>query len=374
MRRLTLLLATVAVLAASAVLGWWWWTAPPREDADALAAELASTPAGADGALTLAQPERAARWLATHPQGAVLLKLAAPAADRSLPRLRRFLLALASEARGPLSLWWRGAELAAGAQAEPRAASALQRLAALEGLPFNVYPAAGGAVTVRAGSAIELLGRGEEGPTPTIERGTLAALARCGERWWRIRAARSTLELVAGDPPKAPEPTSVGLVTTSDLAALVAAVEPVTWVPSAPACLVVDRDGWGVALPTTVLPREVRRLLTLGGDVAAETPTGARHWRGLLGDLWARPEPALAVATRPDLLDRLPREAISGESGMVRGSDLARLLRRVADAADGVPGSARYCAGLRRAAPVLEALRLVRWRLLPQGGRIELEW
>jgi len=374
MRRLTLLLATVGVLAAAAVLGWRWWTAPPREDADALAAALASTPAGGDGALTLAQPARAARWLASHPQAAILLKLAAPAADRSLPRIRGFILALASKARGPLSLWWRGTELAAGAEVEPRAALALQRLAALEGLPFQVYPATGGAVTVRVGSAIELLGRGEDGPAPAIERGRLGALARCGERWWRIRASRSTLELVAGDPPDAPKPTSGALVTTSDLAALVAAVEPVAWVPSAPACLVVDRGGWGVALPATVLPRDVRRLLAVAGDVAAETPPGARHWRGLLGDLWVRPEPALAVATRPDLLDRLPQEAITGESGVVRGSDLARLLTRVADVADGVPGGARYSSGLRRAALVLEALRLVRWRLLPQGGRIELEW
>jgi hypothetical protein len=225
MRRLTLLLATVGVLAAAAVLAWRWWTAPPQEDADTLATALASTPAGADGALTLAQPERAARWLASHPQAAILLKLAAPAADRSLPRIRGFLLALASEARGPLSLWWRGADLAAGAEAEPRAALSLQRLAALEGLPFQAYPAAGGAVTVRVGSSNELLGRGEDGPAPAVERGPLAALARCGGRRWQIRAGRSTLELVAGAPPNVPEPMSGGLVTTSDLAALVAAVE-----------------------------------------------------------------------------------------------------------------------------------------------------
>jgi hypothetical protein len=374
MRRLTLVLATFGVLVAAAVLGWRLWTAPPKEDADSLSAALASTPSGADGALTLAQPVRATRWLASHPQAAILLKLAAPAADRSLIHIRGFLLALASEARGPLTLWWRGAELAAGAEVKPKAASSLQRLAALEGVPFQTYAAAGGAVTVRVGSATELLARGENGPATAVEHGKLAAIARCGGRWWRIRAGRSTLELVAGDPPNAPEPTSGGLVATADLAALVAAVEPVGWVPSAPACLVVDRGGWGVALPATALPRDVRRLLTLGGDVAAETPAGTRHWRGLLGDLWVRPEPALAVATRPDLLDRLPQEAATGESGVVRGSDLASLVRRVADATDGVPGSTRYSAGLRRAAPVLEALRLVRWRLLPQGGRIELEW
>jgi hypothetical protein len=373
MRRLTLLLATVGALAAAVVFAWRWWKAPPREDARVLAAAVAITPAGADGAVALAQPARGARWLASHPQSAILLKLAAPAANRALPRVRASLLALASEARGPLSLWWRGADLAVGTTVRPGAAQALQRLAALEGLPFHVYPAAGGMVTVKVGSAIELLGRGENGPGPGIEPGALTALARCGGRCWRIRAGRSTLELVAGDPPKTPEPASGGMVITSDLAALVAAVEPVAWVPSAPACLLFDAGGWGAALPATAVSRDARRLLTLGGDTAAETPPGARHWRGLLGDLWVLPGPGLAVASRPELLGKLPG-AIAGESGAVRGADLARLLRRLAEAADILPGSARYGAGLRRAAPVLEALRLVRWRLLPQGGRIVLEW
>jgi hypothetical protein len=374
MRRLTLVLATVGVLAITATLAWRWWTAPPQEDADALAAGLASTPAGADGALTLAQPKRAARWLASHPQVVLLLRLAAPAADRSLPRLRRFIVALASESRGPLSLWWRGAELAAGADVNPKAVSALQRLAALEGLPSHVYPAARGAVTVRVGSAIELLGRGEDDSVPGTERGTLAALARCGGRWWRIRAGRSTLELVAGDPPETPASTGPGFVVTSDLAALVVTVAPIRWVPAAPARLLFDGSGWAAELPATPLSRELRRVLTLGGDAAADAPPGARHWRGLLGDLWVLPGPGLAVASRPDLLATLPHDAIVGEAGNVRGADLARLLERVLAAAEGIPGSAAYVAGLQRAVPVVEGLRLARWHLLPQGGRIVLQW
>ena len=192
-------------------------------------------------------------------------------------------------------------------RSEPGAAQALQRLAALEGLPFHAYPAAGGSVAVEAASATALLGQGENRPSPGVEPGTLTALARCGGRYWRIRAGRSTLELVAGDPPKTPEPASGGMVITSDLAALVAAVEPVAWVPSAPACLLFDAGGWGVALPATAVSRDARRLLTLGGDAAAETPPGARHWRGLLGDLWVLPGAGLAVASRPDLLGKLPR-------------------------------------------------------------------
>ena len=92
-----------------------------------------SAPASADGAVALAKPARAARWLTSHPQALVLLKLAAPTANKTLPRIRGFLVALASEARGPFCVWWRGAELAVGAEVVAEPAKALRQLAALEG-------------------------------------------------------------------------------------------------------------------------------------------------------------------------------------------------------------------------------------------------
>jgi hypothetical protein len=202
----------------------------------------------------------------------------------------------------------------------------------------------------------------------------LTALARCGGRWWRVRAGRFTLELATGDPLELPAPTATDLIATSDLAALVAAVTPLDWLPSAPALILFDRASWGVALPATALSRDFRRLLTLGGDTAVERPAGARHWRGLLGDLWALPGPGVAVASRLDLLVKLPREGIVGETGAVHGAGLARLFKRVADAAEGFPASASYVAAMRRGAPLLDSLRLARWRLLPLGGRILLEW
>jgi hypothetical protein len=304
----------------------------------------------------------------------VLLKLAAPTADRTLPRIRGFLVALASEARGPFCVWWRGAELAVGAEVGPDPAKALQQLAALEGLAFRARPAAGGALTVAASSTSALLEQGENGPHPRLGPGTLTALARCGGRWWRVRAGRSTLELAAGDPLELPPPTAVDLIATSDLAGLVAAVAPLDWLPSVPALILFDSTGWGVTLPATALSRDLRRLLTLGGDTAIERPPGARHWRGLLGDLWVLPGPGVAVASRLDLLGKLPREGIVGETGAVHGADLARLLMRVADAADGLPGSTSYVAAMRRGAPLIEELRIARWSVLPQGGRVELQW
>jgi hypothetical protein len=229
-------------------------------------------------------------------------------------------------------------------------------------------------LTVAASSNSALLEQGETGPQPRLGPGTLTALARCRGLWWRIRAGRSALELAAGDPPDLPGPTAVDLIATSNLADFVAAVAPLDWLPSAPALILFDSAGWGVALPATALSGDLRRLLTLGGDTAVERPPSARHWRGLLGDLWAWPGPGVAVASRLDLLGKLPRESIVGETGAVHGADLARLLRRVADAADGFPGSASYVAAVRRGAPLLESLRLARWRLLPLGGRILFEW
>jgi hypothetical protein len=374
MRRLVLLFATVGVLAAATALVWRWWTAPPRDDAGALAAALATVPAGSDGAVALAQPPRAARWLASHSQALVLLKLAAPAAERSLPRIRGFLVALASESRGPLTVWWRGPELAAGAEVEPRAAHTLQRLAALEALPFRARATRRGTLAVACASAADLLGEGETGVRPAVEPGSLAALVRCHGRWWRARAERSTLELVTGVPTEIPEPTGPGIIVTSDLAALLSAVAPVRWMPNAPARLVLDTSGWAVELPAATVSRELRALLAFGGDEAADAPPGARRWRGALGELWALPGPPLAVASRPDLLAALPRGTVVGELGRVRGEDLARAVARVLEAADGIPGGASYVRSLRQAGPMLESVRLTRWRLLPQGGRIVLQW
>ncbi len=374
MRRLAVLFAVAGALAVAVVLVWRWWTSPPLENAERLAAAVAATPAGADGAVALARPARAARWLASHPQALVLLKLAAPTANTTLPGIRGFLAALASHARGPLCVWWRGAELAVGAEVGPDPAKALQELAAVEGLAFRVRPAAGGELAVAAASTPALLEPGENGPQPQMRPGTLTALARCGGRWWRARASRSTLELAAGDPLELPGPSDIDLIATSDLAALVAPVVSLDWLPSAPAWILFDGGGWGLVLPATGLSRDLRKLLTLGGDTPIERPPGARHWRGLLGDLWVVPGQGITVASRIDLLSQLPREGIVGETGAVHGAHLAGLLGRVADATDGFPGSASYVAAMRRGAPLLESLRLARWRLLPLGGRILLEW
>jgi hypothetical protein len=374
MRRALLAAVVTAVVAATVVLIWRWWTAPPRAAVAVLAQALALAPEDADGSLALAEPARSARWLASHPQALALLEIAAPSADRALPRLRGFLTAIAREARGPLTLWWRGGELAAGATVGTGAARALQRLAALQGFPLRAEPSASGDVVVRAATAPALLAGPGPPPAHLDSDGALAALARLGPRIWRASAGRSALELLGGNPPALPQITAADMLATGDLAALAAPVTAASWIPHAPARLLFDGTDWAVELPDTAFPREVARLLAVGGDLPGGSPGGARHWQGLLGDLWVRPGPGIAAASRPDLLERLPSAPITGESGAVRGPALGRLCLRIAGAFQVIPGGARGAAGLRRAAPLLDAVRLARWRLLPQGGHVLLEW
>jgi len=372
MRRLLVIAVLAGLVAAAVGLAWRWWTAPPRAPYAVLAAALAIAPEHADGALALAQPGRWVRWLASHPQALAPLRIAAPSADRSLARLRGVLVALAREARGPVTVWWSGGELAAGATVGGGAARALQRLAAIEGLPLSTGAAPGGALVTIA-SASPLLTRGSA-PQPDGS-GTLGALGRVRGRLWRVGVTRSSLELISGVPPALPRTDGTDLLATTDLAALAAPLTSAGWIPHAPAIVLFDPDGWAVSLPATELPREVERVLSFGGTAVAATPPGVARWRGLLGELWVRPGKGTAVASRPDLLAKLPVPAIAGESGSVGGPDLARACRRIAAACEHVPGGGGVAADLRRAAAALVGVRLARWRLVADGGgRIALEW
>jgi hypothetical protein len=370
MRRAVTTLTLLAVVAATVVVAWLWWTAPPSDEAEHLAAVSAGVPADADGVLIIARPARAARWLGSHPQALALLKVVAPHVDRRLPKMRALLAGLAGQTTGPLAIWWSGPELSIAGRVGGASARALERLAALEGSALRARNDGWVAVA----SDPSLLDAAAGAPVPRLEPGKLSALARIGPRWWLVRAGRSRLELLSGRPPALPDPTGPAIVSTTDLSALAAAAEPPEWVPHAPAIVVAEEGGWALALPDTTLAREVQRVLAIGGDVPAEAPEGARHWRGLLGDLWVMPGAGVAIASRPELLARLPRRGLTEDSGLVRGPDLARVCARLAKAADGIPGGAALARALSRTAPVLAAVRTARWHLTPKGGSILLEW
>ncbi len=372
MRRIAVLLALAALGGIVASLAWRWWTAPPRSRTEALAAAAAAVPAQAEGLVAIAEPDRALRWLVRRPQALALLALAAPDADAALPRMRALLAALARDARGPLAVWWRGPDVAAAAPVGAAAARAIGELAAIEGIPLRTAPGGAGDVTVATPSAATLLDGGRGGGPRDGAPPELAALARRGACWWQVNAGRDRLELVSGSPPELPPAADTSVVTTGDLAALAALLGSGNGLPHVPARLAIAGNDWALALPATVPSAQLQRLLSLGGDTPAAA--GARHWRGVLGDLWVAPLPGFAVASRPELLAAVAGAPLAGEAGAVRGADIAAACVRVADALEGVPWLGARAAALRRAAPLAASLRLARWRITPAGGRILLEW
>jgi hypothetical protein len=372
MRRIAVLIALAALGGVVAALAWRWWTAPPCAPAETLAVAATVVPLQADGLVVIAEPHRALRWLLRRPQSLALLALAAPKADAALPRMRSLIAALARGARGPLTVWWRGRDVAAGATVGTDDARALGDLAAIEGVPLRTTPGGADDVTIATASAVTVLdGGGGSGP----QRGAfpdLAAIARCGVRWWQAKAGRNRLDLVSGVPPELLPANEASVVTTGDLAVLVALLGSGNGLPHVPARLAVAGDDWALALPATMPSAQLQRLLNLGGDTAAAD--GTRHWRGVLGDLWVALPPGFAVASRPELLTAVAGGSPVGETGTVRGSDLAAVCVRVGNAIEGIPGLGQRAVALRRAAPLIASLRLARWRITPAGGRILLEW
>jgi hypothetical protein len=370
MRRLTVLVALAALLGAAATIAWRRWTAPPAAPASELARVAAAVPARAEGLVAIAEPGRALRWLARRPQALALLALAAPEANAAVPRLRALFSALAGGARGPLVVWWEGADVAAAATVGTASAAALRELAAIEGVPLRTTPAGGGELTVAVASAPALLD-GAGGPAPGGDHaGELAALARRGSRWWRVEAGRDRLDLVSGTPPALPPAAGPSVVATADLAALAAAAGA-GGLPHTAARLAVSAGDWALALPEVVPSEAVRRLLGLGGAPAG---TAVRPQQGALGDLWASASPGLAVASDATLLAAVAGAAPADEAGTVRGRDLAAACERAAGLLGRVPWLGGSAAALRRAAPLIAPLRLARWRLTAAGGRIVLEW
>ena len=374
MRRLFLAAALVAAVAAAVGLTWRWWTAPPSASRAALVAALAAAPAEAEGSLALAQPDRAARWLASHPQALALVELAAPSISHSLPRLRRLLAALAREARGPLTVWWRGDEAGAGATVQRGAAQALQQLAALEGFALHVDPEDRGAVAVRVATAPALLAPPGGAPSVTGGPASASAVALLGRRLWWVAGGRSSLQATWGAPPTLAEANGGDTVATADLARLLAPVSTASWIPHSAAWASVDPGGWAVALPETSLPRGILQLLSGPADLRGGSPDAPYHCRGPLGEFWVRDGHGLVIASREELLADAPEGGIAGEDGTVHGARAARLFQGLAAKVADLPGEAGLAASLRRTVPLLEGVKLARWRVLPEGGRIRLEW
>ena len=370
MRRVLLFL----VVAAGGAAAWWWWTAPPARSERALISSPGAVPSDADGVLLVADPARTARWAAGHPQALALLPLAAPAARNAGAELRNLLTALIRKAPDVLVAWWRGHEIAVSGLLDAEAAASLERAAALTGTPCRILPQGHGSAVAEFASSPALLEVRRPFAWPAPMPGERSALCYTAGRWWRVETHRNRLELRSGAPPELPPRVGPSVVATADLASLGDLLGAGRGLPHAPARLAFDAAGWAVALGDSEAAPELQRLLTLGGDAPADAPAGARHWRGVLGDLWVLPGPPLAVASNRDILLAVAGGPPSGELGSVRGQDSAAALLRLAAGIEAVPLLATRADTLRRGAAALAKLRLARWRLVPAGGCIVLEW
>ena len=334
----------------------------------------AIAPSDADGALLIAQPGRAARWAAGHPQALALLAFAAPAVRHAAPGSRQLLTTLVWDAGDELVAWWRGRDLAAAAVVDADTASSLERAAALTGASCRVIPLQTGKVVLELATSASLLQPGERLSWPSPEAGRRAALCFTGGRWWRVDAGRNRVDLRCAAAPVLPSPSGPSIVSTASLANLGEAIGAGDGLPRGAARVVIDGRDWALALDEVDLGRELRRLLQLGSDTPAGSRSGILRWRGVLGDLWASPGPGLAVASSPGALAALTADRPDGELGSLRGPELAAACLRLADRLEGLPLLGARTDALRSAAPALAAVREVRWRIVPAGGRISLEW
>jgi hypothetical protein len=371
MSRTAVALVILAALLGAAALAWWWWAAPPLAPASSLAAASRLAAADADGVAVIASPARATRWLVRHPQALALLAVAAPGAVATAPRLRPLAAALVEAARGPLVVWWKGADIGLAASVSDGAQLALTRLAAFQSLPLRRLD---GAVSVA--TRPELLAGRPAPAWPQVPAGRLSALVRCGDLRWQARAGWSSLDVQSGSAPALPGLASPSAVATSRLGAWLGALNLPAELPPQPAVLVfAAAQGAAIHLPDAELPGVLRDIIERQPlPPSPQAPPGATHWRSTFGELWIVEDGGLEIATSPALLARLSGALPSGEAGQVAGADLAWTLGRLAEIARQLPFVDQAAADLQRAAQLSAGLRAARWRVTASGGAIRLEW
>jgi len=368
MRRFCLVLLPFAALTAAA--GVLWWTAPPRASAGELSRVAALVPSAMDGAAVVAQPQRAARWLARRPQALALAHLAAPHSGPTMARLRPLAPAIVVAADGPLAVWWRGADAALAVRVPRGSVRALEEIAARAGLPTRTE----GGVFVTATSP-GLLRPAGLAPPPLQGQGHLAALVSSNGRWWRVRLGRSRLDATSGLSVQLPEPSPGSVARVADAADVLMPLLALP-MPSGPAFLLVEpSDRWGLSLPAVRLGRIARSMLRFQGSTPAPSGAdGVERWSGLLGEIWVNPERGVLLASHPDLVARLAQETHAVDEGTFHGRDAAWLLDHLASFAEQLPGLADASAKLRRATPEAADLDTVRWHLEEHGGSVQLTW
>jgi hypothetical protein len=362
------LIAALAILAL--VVGgsaYFWWSAPPAADEAELAAALALAPP-VEGRLVLAQPQRAARLFVRHPQALGLLAAAAPETRWTMSHLQPVLRPFVAAARGPLTIWWSGRDVALATRLRPGAIRALALLAARHGLHWEAD-----GETARIATAASLLApAATPSQMPTGQR-RLAGLTEAGGHLWQLTAGRHRLEAAWGAETPTPDGPGPSHAETRDASRLVRLLGfPIDAAPVAARAVFGAGHGWGVTIAGTRLPEVVRDAIRpVGLPGAASSP---RRWNGFLGDVWVRDGgETVSIGTDEAVLARLA-EPPTGEQGRVTGADLAWLANELAAALERLPLLDREARSLRATATQAAGLGVVRWRATADGARIDLEW
>jgi len=322
--------------------------------------------------VVVAQAPRLARWLARHRAVGVLAAAAIPAASSGARSLQPVALSLARTARGPVVGWW-GASCTGLAAPVARADLAgLRQVAALQALGWREEAGEGDLVDVA-------VFQGSLGTTPAplaapppTRAGAWSALLRVRGRWWHLRFTRGGLTAQSGTPPALPECGGETRVVSGDLSFLLGRGASPMSVPGA--LLVAPDGGWGVRLADLAANTRLERVgRALGGWRELPGDPSVLQWQSPWGMLFVSAEPGVAVATRLEILARLPLATSGSEWGCLRGEVVAGALTSTAAMLDRLPGLPSQ-EQVTLAASALRQVRQCSWRIEPTGGQLELRW
>lgn len=350
--------------------GWWWWTVPPSATTAQLMHTLDHVPSGVEGAMVLAQPTRAARWIFRRPQSLAPLLVASPPLDAARTRMAGILRAAGRSSHAPVAVWWRAGEMAMSAELEPGARRALADLADMQGLPWHGH---GDRITVATETGLLL---GSPAVVPAVESPRSSALVWSRDRLWSVTLRRSSLVAVTGAGARmVPASPSVSRLATRDAAVLLGAAADRSDL-SLPLCLAFGRQaGWGVTIPDAALRSRLARALGSPGG-GRDRPEGLTvRWTGVLGRVWMRREGDwVSLASHQILLPEAGHPPCQGEWGSVLGDDLGFLAERIRTVAGIVGANPSTLRTLDDIASGSRGLGRISWRLEPGGSVLTMEW
>lgn len=348
---------------------WWWWTAPPLGSGVDLATAAGWAPAEAEGLIVVAQAPRLGRWLARHRAAALLALAVVPAAHATTQPLQPIAPSLARTARGPVLAWWGESSTGLAAQVARTDVEGLRQVAALRALGWSEQSIDGGHVRVSVFHGVPGAWPAQLPDSRPPSEGWSSALARVHGQWWRLRLTRAGLAAQSGVPPALPECRDETLIVSSNLLLLARGAS----LPAVGGVLLVTGDGgWGLRVGGSRASLE-RVLRAVGGRRDAAGDASVQAWRSPFGPFFISGEPGIAIATRAEVLARLPDLDPASEWGCLKGAQIANALTGATTLLDRLPGMPSGDQ-MTAAAESLSQVQLCSWRIEPSGGHLDLRW